>query len=245
MKKYLKVAIFLFSLLLIFSFCGCEKMDNDYGKSMPMTGDSTEDDGELIYPEIKSSDEIMPKYLDISLFDEENYSALYLGKKAKIKITYAGGYIELPSSYSKMSRIGWRFCEDSKYDSDSVLTAGKSIEVTLCNEYNKLINVVFYNSAKSSKKLTKCDIVKIIIPENCLNVFESNYGLFWVNGVTNQSAINNIIEYWGTPSHFYRVTPDHYYFDYFLSADNKRDGITIHVDPENDIVLSVEISSYE
>lgn len=245
MRRFSKAIIFSLVFVFVFSFCGCEKMDDDYGKSTPIESSEVVTTDELIYPEIKSSDEIMPKYFDISQFDEENYSTSYLGKNFDLKITYAGSTVSLPISYSKISKLGWEFTEGSQYDLDSVITAGKNIEVTLCNEYNKLLNVVFFNSAKSSKKLSKCDIVKIIIPENCLNTNESNYGLFWVNGVTNQSAINNIVEYWGIPSHFYMVDTEHYYFDYFFTRDSKRSGITVHVDPENDVLLSLEIAVYQ
>lgn len=245
MRRFSKLTIFLLAFVFILNLCGCEKMDADYGKSMPVESSEISTTDELIYPEIKSSDEIMPKYFDISQFDEENYSTSYLGKKFDLKTIYAGTTISLPISYSKIEKLGWNFTEDSQYDVDSVITAGKSIEVTLCNEYDKLMNVVFFNSAKSSKKLSKCNIVKLIIPENCLNTTESNYGLFWVNGVTNQSAINNIVEYWGIPSHFYKVDCEHYYFDYFFTRDSKRSGITVHVDPENDILLSIEIAVYD
>ena len=246
MNRALKTVLSIFCLLFILLASGCEKMDEDYGKSMPVeSGGSNTDDTELIYPEIKSSDDVMPKYFDISAFDEENYSNVYLGKKFKFNATYAGSVITLPTNYSKVNKLGWEISESSKYDKDSVLTAGKNIEVELYNSYDKRINAVFYNSSKSSKKLTKCSIAKVIIPENCLNVSESDYGLFWINGITNQSAINNIVEYLGTPSHFYRVNSNHYYLDFFFTKENRRSGITVHVDPENDIILSVEFSSYE
>lgn len=243
MKKFIITVAFILSMVMVLTISGCEKMDEDYGKGSVEQGNVS--DNELIYPEIKSTDEIMPKYFDISRYDELNYSSSYLGKKFEFKITYAGSSLTLPSSYSKMSKLGWDFEENSKYDADSVITAGKNIEVILVNEYGKKLNVMFFNSAKSSKKLKKCDIVKLIIPENCLNVADSEYGLFWINGVTNQSAINNIVEYWNIPSHFYRVDAGHYYFDYFFTRDSKRSGVTVHVDPENDILLSIEIADYE
>ena len=224
-------------------------MDEDYGKSnsesVSEASEKEEKSDELVYPEIKSSDNVMPKYFDISAFDEENYSNIYLGKKFKYQVTYSGSILEVPSSYSKMSKNGWEISESSQYKRDSQIMAGKSIEVELFNEYGKRIVAVFSNSARSSKKLTKCDIVKFIIPENCLNKSNSYYGQFWINGVTNQSAINNIVEYLGTPSHFYAVNANHYYLDYFITEGDKRNGITVHVDPENDILLSIEFSYYE
>ena len=247
MNKLLKIAVIFMALLLVLSLSACKKMDEDYGKSIYVEGDNTDGDNNQVleYPEIKSSDEIMPNYLDISRFDELNYSSAYLGEKFNLKITYAGTTFTLPTDYSKLSKLGWKFMEGGKYNDDSVITAGKNIDAILCNEYGKKIDVVFYNSSKSSKNIKKCSIVKLIVPENCLNTNESDYGLFWVNGVTNQSAINNIIEYWGTPSHFYGLNSEHYYLDYYFTKENKANGITVHVDPQNDIVLSIEISRYK
>lgn len=247
MNKFFRMSALLIALLLMLSFVGCKKLDEDYGKSMYVKGDNTGSDAdeEIVYPEIKSSDVVMPNYLDISRYDELNYSSAYLGEKYKFKITYAGSVFTLPTTYENLNKLGWKLSEGGNYNIDSVITAGKNIDALLTNEYGKKINVVFYNSSKSSKKLKKCSVVKLIIPENCLNTSESEYGLFWVNGVTNQSAINNIIEYWGIPTHFYSLSNEHYYFDYFLSKENKKDGVTIHVDPQNDIVLSIEIAYYK
>ncbi|MBE6732449.1 MAG: hypothetical protein E7561_00415 [Ruminococcaceae bacterium] len=245
-KKVSKTTLLLSLVLVICIACGCEKLDEDYGESMPVESSISEtEETKLIYPEIKSFDDVMPKYFDISHFDEENYSKIYLGKKFKFNITYAGSVITVPTSYSKMQKLGWQISLHSKYGDDAVIMAGKNIEVELCNEYGNLINAVFYNASKSSKKLVKCNIVKFIIPENSLNVDESSYGQFWINGINNQSAINNVVEFFGIPSHFYRVSANHYYLDYFFSDENKRSGITVHVDPENDIILSVEFSNYD
>lgn len=245
-KKVLRTMVLLLLVLVISVACGCEKLDEDYGEGLPTESEISETDGEgLIYPEIKSLDDVMPKYFDISHFDEENYSKIYLGKKFKFNITYAGSVLTVPTSYSKMKKLGWEISIYSKYSEDAVVTAGRNIQVELCNEYGNLITAVFYNDSKSSKKLVKCDIVKFIIPENSLNVSESSYGQFWINGINNQSAINNVVEFFGIPSHFYRVSANHYYLDYFFSDENKRSGITIHVDPENDVILSVEFSNYD
>ena len=249
MKNYIKVIAAVLCLISVFLLTSCEKMDEDYGKSnskqVSENSNSTKETEELVYPEIKSSDNVMPKYFDISSFDEENYSDIYLGKKFKYNITYAGSVLDVPTTYSKMNKKGWDISGSSQYKKDSLVTAGKMIEVELYNEYDNRIIAVFHNSARSSKKLIKCDIVKFIVPENCLNVSKSYYGQFWVNGVTNQSAINDIVENLGIPSHFYALNSRHYYLDYFISEENKRSGITVHVDPENDIVLAIEFASYD
>ena len=68
MKKILSVV-----LCCIFVFCltGCEKFDDDYGKSNTnSTTTKTEEDKKqpVKVPEIKSDDEVMPSYLDISIY---------------------------------------------------------------------------------------------------------------------------------------------------------------------------------
>ena len=73
----MKKAIGLLCCLIAFLFVGCEKFDEDYGKSMTNhSGDISSQSGAKA-PEIKSDDEVMPAYLDISLYDEENYSSIY------------------------------------------------------------------------------------------------------------------------------------------------------------------------
>ncbi len=248
MKKLFKLTALVICIVSVMLLTSCEKMDKDYGKSDTKTASQTTDAAqgaeELVYPEIKSSDNVMPKYFDISRYDEENYADIYLGKKFEYNITYSGSVLNLPSTYGKMNKSGWKLAESGRYKIDSVVMAGSTLEVELYNEYNNRIIAVFHNSSRSSKKLTKCDIVKFIIPENCLNATNSYYGQFWINGITNQSAINNIVEHLGAPSHFYAVNQHHYYLDYFFSDDNKRSGITVHVDPENDILLSIEFADY-
>ena len=111
-------------------------------------------------------------------------------------------------------------------------------------DYNKEIIAVFYNSSRSSVSLKKCDIVKFIIPENYLNAENSVYGQFWINGVNNGSAITDVIEYLGAPSHFYAVSDNEYYLDYFLFEKDKRTGITVYINPVDDCVNAIEVSYY-
>ena len=61
------------------------------------------------------------------------------------------------------------------------------------NEYGKNLVAVFYNSKKSSVSLKKCPIVKFIIKENGLLKPESTYGQFWVNSISNISAITHAV----------------------------------------------------
>lgn len=240
-----KVLGFILTFILVFCLVSCENMDPNYGKSSAKTDKTAADkaSSEVKIPEIKSDDEVMPNYLDISLYDEENYSDIYLGKKFEYKITYGGGQLELPTTYKKMVKSGW-VLESSEYVENSQILAGKTARVDFINEYNKRITAVFYNDGKASKELKKCSLVKFIVFENVLTNLESDYGQFWVNGVSNESAITDIIEYLGSPSHFYKVSENKYYLDWFISESDRRSGITVYVDTAEDRVDSIEVSYY-
>lgn len=239
--------IFSMVLCCVFLFClsACEKFDENYGKSSarPEKSENKTSNEEIKIPEIKSDDEIMPTYVDISLYDEENYADIYLGKDFKYKITYVGSVLEVPTTYKNMTQEGWSLVESPEYDENSQILAGKSITTEFINEYNKKITAVFYNSKKSSVSLKKCSIVKFIVKENVIDA-NAPYGQFFVNGVNNVSAITDIIERLGSPSHFYRVAENKYYLDWFISEKDRRSGITIYVDTAEDRIDSIEFSYY-
>lgn len=239
----------IFSIVLcsVFLFClsACEKFDEDYGKSSarPEISENKAPNDEIKIPEIKSDDDVMPTYVDISLYDEENYADIYLGKDFKYKITYVGSALEVPTTYKNMTQDGWSLVESSEHDENSQILAGKSITTEFINEYDKKITAVFYNDKKSSVSLKKCTIVKFIVKENIIDA-NAPYGQFFVNGVNNVSAITDIIERLGSPSHFYRVTENKYYLDWFISEKDRRSGITIYVDTAEDRIDSIEFSYY-
>ena len=243
MKKILCLLLCCASLI---SLAACEKFDDNYGKSSAVkepiaTADKTEN--QIKIPEIKSDDSVMPTYFDISLYDEENYADIYLGEDFEYKITYVGSAITVPSSYKEMSKEGWTLLSSDEYNEDSQILAGKSITVEFVNEYDKKITAVFYNNKKSSTALKKCPIVKFIIKENIIDA-NAEYGQFFVNGVNNVSAITDIIGRLGSPSHFYCVSENKYYLDWFISESDRRSGITIYVDTAEDHIDSIEFSYY-
>lgn len=244
MKKILCLLLCCVSLI---SLAACEKFDDNYGKSYAVkesidTADETEN--QIKIPEIKSDDSVMPTYFDISLYDEENYSDIYLGEKFSYKITYAGSAISVPSSYKNITKEGWTLVPSDQYNEDSQIMAGKSLTVDFTNKYDKKITAVFYNNKKSSVSLKKCSIVKFIVGENAILNTESQYGQFWVNGISNMSAITDIIEYLGAPSHFYCVSENKYYLDWFITESDRRSGITIYIDTAEDHIDSIEFSYY-
>ena len=241
MKKILSI---LLCTILILSLSACGEFEEGGSSSVENTDTSSQEKVEIKIPEIKSEDEVMPSYVDISLYDEENYSDIYLGKNFKFKVTYAGSALKLPWTYKDMLEEGWALIPSDAYNEDSKILAGKSITVEFGNDYNKTITAVFHNSEKTSVSLKKCPIVKFIIKENGLNVPESSYGQFWVNGISNLSAITDLIELLGSPSHFYHIEGSKYYLDWFISASDRRSGITVYVDTAEDNVDAIEFSLY-
>ncbi len=230
------------------SLSSCEKFDENYGKSSAKY-ETTEknlksQNDDIKIPEIKSDDSVMPTYIDISLYDEENYADIYLGDDFKYNVTYVGDVLDLPTSYKTLIKNGWTLAPSDDYNEDSQILAGKSLTVEFINEYNKKLTAVFYNNKKSSASLKKCLLVKFIIKENGLLKPESQYGQFWINGVSNVSAITDIIELLGSPSHFYCVGENKYYLDWFISERDRRSGITVYVDVAEDHIDSIEFSYY-
>ena len=245
MKRFLSVVL---CCLFVTSLCACEKFDDNYGKSSAskeiVETDKSNTSEEIKIPEIKSDDSVMPTYIDISLYDEENYADIYLGKDFEYKVTYAGSALDVPSSYKNIMSEGFTMVPSDEYNEDSQILAGKVLTADFVNEYNKKITAVFYNNKKSSTSLKKCPIVKFIIKENELSNPQSEYGQFWVNGVSNVSAITDVIELLGSPSHFYCVSENKYYLDWFIKKDDRRSRITVYVDTAEDTIDSIEFSYY-
>ncbi len=245
MNKVFKSILVLLIISVFVSFVSCSPVE---------TGSETQDNSStensdakyknIEVPQISSEDPIMPTYFDISLYNVENYSDIYLGKNFKYKITYAGNSIEVPTTYKKMTAKGFNLIESEEYDEKSIILAGKTMNATFVNEYGNKLDAVFYNASNSSVELRNCRIVKFKISENNQFVEDSSYGQFFVNGVTNQSAITDIIEYLGAPSHFYAVNENEYYLDYFLSKDDLRSRITVYITPQEDCIKSIEFSKY-
>lgn len=242
MKRILSVIL---CCLFVTLLCACQKFDDNYGKSSSKESTAADSVSKQIkIPEIKSDDSVMPTYIDISLYDEENYADIYLGENFEYKVTYAGSALSVPSSYANITKEGFKLADSEEYNEDSQILAGKSLTADFVNEYNKKITAVFYNDKKSSVSLKKCPIVKFIIKENELSNPESEYGQFWINGISNVSAITDAIEYLGSPSHFYCISENKYYLDWFITKQDRRSGITVYVDTAEDTIDSIEFSYY-
>ena len=110
-----------------------------------------------------SSDRVMSKYFDISLFDEENYSDVYLGKKFEINAVFGDFNFEVPVKIDRLEEQGWRLADGNEYDKNSLVFAYETIDATITNDLGHIIAIQFYNSSRSSVKLSECYIVKFRI----------------------------------------------------------------------------------
>lgn len=248
MKKAVNSVVFFIVLLIALSFSACDPVDKDYGvessKPLSAASDIKKVSDDVSHPAIMSDDKIMPQFVDISVFDEENYSQIYLGKKFKFNVTFAGNEFSVPTTLTAIGKNGWKLLENSQYDEDSLIYACDTVDAVLEDENGVKINAVFFNSSNSSVKLKKCNIVKFRI-NNDFYSNSDNYSEFNVNGINNKMAITDIIDTLGTPSHFYGISEDNYYLDYFISEKDRRNGITVYINPTEDSVTAVEFSYYK
>lgn len=246
--RNLKFKLVSFALIfaLCLSFSACNPVDDDYGvKSEVSTDfDNTLDTVEHDDTPIMSSDRVMSKYFDISLFDEENYADIYLGKKFEINGVLNGEKLEVPTKLSNLKKKGWKLNDGNAYDENSLVFAYETIEETIINEKGIVLTVWFYNSSRSSKTLSECNIVKYLI-NNDFYKDNQNYNEFNVSGITNSMAITDVIDTLGTPSHFYKVSDNSYYLDYFATKKDRRNGITVYINPLEDSITSIEFSYYK
>lgn len=249
MTKY-RLLVTILAILLMLTFAACSPVDKEYGESSLVSyssqvsskenAKSAEDDTPLIM----SSDRVMSKYFDISLFDEENYADIYLGKDFHINALYSSRNLKVPTNIREAKENGWKLASGNEYNENSLVFSYETIDATIVDSKGNLLKVQFYNSSRSSVKLSQCKIVKYRI-ENEFYIKPKTYEKFDINGINNSMAITDIINVLGTPSHFYRVSESSYYLDYFISKDDRRNGITVYINPLEDCITAVEFSYYE
>ncbi len=245
MSRFKFVAAAMAFIIMAFSFSACSPIDKNYGVSkVQNTEDIADDSASEQERKIMSSDRVMSKYFDISLFDEENYADIYLGKKFSINATYAGYKLEVPCKIDDMNEIGWDLAQGNTYDRNSLVFAYETIDAFMVDENGLKLAVQFYNSSRSSVKLSECYIVKFRI-ENDFYKDRNKYNHFTVNGINNKMAITDIITILGTPSHFYKVSDSCYYLDYFITKKDRRNGITVYINPQDDSITAIEFSYYK
>lgn len=237
LKKFLSAVLII---MLLCGLCSCAASPDNI-EQIPSESEAEETTSFNELPDIVSLDKKMANYFDISLFDEENYSKIYLGKNFKFDITYNDKKLTIPTTIDKLAEKEFTISEGSEYDSDSYIYAKETISLKF-NDFNSSFVALFYNTTNSSIKLSKCNITKIRL-ENNLNT--RNIVLFNVNGIDNYSTVTDVIDLLGTPSHFYAISEDSYYFDYFISKEDRRNKIRVFVDLDDDYVTAVEFSYYK
>lgn len=245
MKNKFGLFAVIITVFMVLLLSACSPVDRDYAVSSEESVSSVKAAPEdVAHPEIMSDDKIMPQFVDISVFDEENYSEVYLGKRFKFNITYADDEFTVPTKLSVLEKKGWRLVENSLYDEESLVYACDYVQMVLEKDGGAKITATFYNSSNSSVQLKKCNIVKFKI-ENDFYTNAESYRKFNVNGINNKMAITDIIDTLGTPSHFYGTAENDYYLDYFISEKDRRNGITVYINPSEDSVSAVEFSYYK
>ena len=246
MKKRFNYLLLCCVAVLPVLFAGCTPINKNYGVSSDFPSNPTVSYPENVaIPTIKSTDTVMPIYFDISLYDEENYSQIYLGKKYKFNATYDGEKIDVPTTIKELNKKGWNIAENERYSTDSTIKAGTTLELQLINDNNKLMTAYFYNKSNTSVQLVDCKIVRLAIEQNTKVTNSSDYGLFNVNGVNNNSVLTDVFQSLGAPSHFHADTKTDYTLDWFKSADDRRNKITVKISTQNDCVTYVAISNYK
>ena len=245
-KIVLSTVLVLVSAVLL--LCACSPVDKDYAVSSEESVASVSSvkaaPEDVKRPAIMSGDKTMPQFVDISVFDEENYSEVYLGKKFKFNVTYSDDEFTVPTKLSVLQKKGWDLLDNSLYDEESLVYACDYVETVLEKQDGAKISATFYNSSNSSVQLKKCNIVKFRI-ENDFYTNSEGYSKFNVNGINNNMAITDIIDTLGTPSHFYGIADNNYYLDYFISENDRRNGITVYINPSEDSITAVEFSYYK
>ncbi len=238
--KLKKLLTLFISAVLIVTLSSCGVIpDGNIDLSEP---DNAEDSGSYNeLPDIVSLDKKMANYFDISLFDEENYSNIYLGKKFKFDITYNDKKLTVPTTLDKLAKSEFVIQQGSEYDKNSYIFAKETVTLKF-NDANSSFTALFYNSSNSSIRLNKCNIAKIRLDNNLNTKIIVRFN---VNGIDNNSTVTDVITTLGTPSHFYAITEDTYYFDYFMTKSDRRNKIRVFVDLINDYVTAVEISYYK
>lgn len=246
MKSLKKVTAFALAVLMLMSVSACKKADKLYGvKTSPDESAPVKKIPNYDYPQIVSFDRVMSDFVDISLYDEEDYSKLYLGKKFKFNAKYNGQEINPVLTLKEMRELGWDFTADSEYNDSSLLRSGAIVNVALCNPQGYLLEATFFNGEKTNKPLKDCDLVKFKVSGNNFYNPEIPFADFNINGISNNMAVTDVINTLGAPSHFYAVDQNNYYLDYFMSEKDRRNGITVYVNIADDCITAIEWSNFK
>ena len=245
MNDRFRFILLSFLVVLLVSMTACSSVNTDSQKETNSESSKTETSStekQSATPAIHSTDNVMSPYFDLTLFNEENYSEVFLGKKFRLEATYGGQSFLVPTKISDMTESGWTLV--SEQDPGSTVKSLESVDLVFQNAAGKKISAVLYNSGEKLEIMRNCNIVKFHF-ENDFYKDRANYTPFQINGVNNGMAITDIIETLGTPSHFYRTAADNYYLDYSISNADRRNGIRVYINPQEDTITAIEIADYQ
>ncbi|MCQ2450431.1 MAG: hypothetical protein MJ080_00435 [Clostridia bacterium] len=242
MKKIIKNSIIVLLCGCLLAFVGCSKVD----KSNPAEKNTSEKPEKryenIVPPEIPSDDKVMPTFLDISYYNVENYSEIYLGKKFEVKTLYDGVELTAPSDYKTFIQKGFSQINNDINENSRILANEKCV-IRFKNAEGHLIDVTFYNHDSRSKPLSECSLIKY--DSSLGNIFGSkDVGNFSVNGISNCSSLSEAITILGFPSHFHKESKDIYSIDYFFSKKDLRSRITIYAKPNEDSITAISYAFY-
>lgn len=246
MKKQNIFLLGLLCIIIVGLLVCCSPIDDRYGVSSAQdeTTSKVTYPKRVEVPKIKSTDTVMPLYFDISLYDEENYSKIYLGKKYLYFLEYGGYTLSVPTTYDNLVSLGWQILDAGQFDADSIIRSGFLQKVVFVNN-DLYLTAYFHNEDEKSVLLKDCKITRLAIEENHVVSNSKNYGDFSLNGITNSSAVTDLFFMLGAPSHFHADTETQYTLDWFKYEKDRRDKITISVDTENDCITYLAISAYK
>ncbi len=244
MKLIKRTLAALLALIFVLSLTSCNEIDPDYGAVSEAEETVSEEETVTEIPKIKSIDQVMPLYFDISNFDEEDYADIYLGESFGINAVINGNAIPVPAKVKDLEKLGWEIDSSTEYKKNSLIRPGIIAEITFKDEAGNCLYAQMYNSENKSVKFNNCSISKFRI-ENKFYSNRKDYAVFNINGIVNEMAITDVIATLGTPSHFHAHSKDEYYLDYFISKQDRRNGITVCINTADDIITAVEFSYYE
>ena len=194
---------------------------------------------DVVPPEISSDDRVMSTFVDISLYNVENYAEIYLGKNFKITAEFDGIKITAPSDYKTLTDNGFTVAENQNYNGDSPLYAGDKQFITFKSPNGNYLNAEFYNDSAKSKAINECVLVKY----ECKND-DINGACLTVNGISHSSSLSEVITKLGYPSHFHKEDNGLYSLDYFLDKKDLRNRITVYANTEEDTITSISFCDY-
>ena len=239
MSNIIKMFVSIIVITVLFASCGNRNINDYSGNSQAKSSKQNTNTKKIM-----SLDRVLPVYFDISQFDEENYANIFLGDNFIFNIKLSNQKFSMPAKLSDVQACGFKIADNTNYNKDSLIRPLETVKLEFIRDDGYTLSAVAYNSSESLKPLKDCYIAEFHI-ENDYYKDMQNYHKFSVNGIDNTMVISDIISTIGTPSHFYEISENYYYLDYFISKSDRRNGIRVYIDTTDDIITAIEFSYYK